>query len=103
MVKVAATPPARLKKNVGLSNVPQRIEPRRTLNTVTINASRKPRNTIVTRVITLANPSLIHGEGNGISASKRWRTIPRATINARVVILRLGSISGCAVTSVYNY
>ena len=90
IAKVAATPPDRLKKNVGLRNVPQRIEPRITLNRVTVNASRKPRNTSVTRVITLASPSLIHGEGNGMSASRRWRTTPRATINARVVILRLG-------------
>ena len=67
MVKVAATPPDRLKKNVGLRNVPQRIELRITLNRVTVNASRKPRNTSVTRVITYASPSLIHVKMLGFS------------------------------------
>ena len=90
MAKVAAIPPDRLKKNVGLRNVPQRIEPRITLSKVTVNASRKPRNTNATRVITLASPNLIHGEGKGMSASSRWRTTPIATIKAREAIRRLG-------------
>ena len=71
MVKTAVIPPDRLKKNVGLRKVPQIIEPRITLKRVTVNASRKPRNTSATNEITLANPNLIHGEGKGISASKR--------------------------------
>ena len=90
MVNVAANPPTRLKKNVGLRNVPKRIEPIMTLRRVTVSASRNPIKTSVTRVITLASPNLIHGEGKGMSASSRWRTTPIATIKAREAIRRLG-------------
>jgi hypothetical protein len=55
------------KKNVGLRNVPPIIEPNIILNRVTVTASRRPKNISVTRVITLASPNLIHGEGRGMS------------------------------------
>jgi len=81
------TPPDKLKKNVELRNVPPTIEPNIILNRVTVTASRRPKNISVTRVITLASPNLIHGEGRGMSISSRCRTTPRATINERIVIL----------------
>jgi hypothetical protein len=81
------TPPDKLKKNVGLRNVPPIIEPSIILKRVTVTASRRPKNISVTRDITLARPSFIHGEGRGMSVSSRCRTTPRAIINERIVIL----------------
>ena len=89
IAKTEATPPERLKKNVGLRNVPLIIEPSITLRKVTVSASRKPKNIKATRVIILASPSLIHGEGRGMSTSNRCRTTPRAIIREREAILRL--------------
>jgi|SaaInlStandDraft_2_1057019.scaffolds.fasta_scaffold05095_3 hypothetical protein len=89
IVNTAAIVPNKLKKNVGLRNVPPTIEPRNTLSKVTINASRKPKNISVISVITLARPSLIQGLGKGMSASTRCRTTARATIKESKYILRL--------------
>ena len=89
MTKTDVIPPDRLKKKVGLRNVPPIIEPSIILKTVTVTASRRPKNISVTRVITLASPSLIHGAGRGMSVSSRCRTTPRATIKERIAILRL--------------
>jgi hypothetical protein len=87
IVNTATIVPNRLKKNVGLRNVPPTIEPRKTLSKVTSNASRKPKNISVISVITLARPSLIHGLGKGMSESTRCRTTARATIKESKGIL----------------
>ena len=83
------------QKNVRLRNVPPTIEPNTILNRIAVRASRRPKNISVTRVITLASPNLIHGEGRGMSISSRCRTTPRATINERIVILWLSNLFNC--------
>jgi hypothetical protein len=85
-----ANPPARLRKKVGLRNVPPKTDPSRTRNSVTCNAARNPRNTRAIKVMMLASPSLTQGVGRGSSASRRCNTTPSPTSRAMVAIRLCG-------------